>query len=95
LVTFSSYEQVPNFFTFHNPKSKISLEVFPQGDKVRIPDILLKEALPITVEACIGKIGEGKVISRRVFKVLKRPRPENYIDKEEEIHVIYDGGEEI
>ena len=94
-VTFSFQEQVPSYFTFYNPKSKLSLEIFPQGDKVKIPDILLKEALPITVEACIGEIGEGQVIDRHTFKVLKRPRPENYIDKEEENYIIYGGGEEI
>lgn len=94
-INFSFQDQNPSYFTFHNPKSKMSLEVFPQGNKVKIPSNLLKEALPITVEACIGDVGEGQVIGRRVFKVLKRPRPENYIDKEEEIYVIYDGGEEI
>lgn len=90
-----SFEKEPDFFTFHNPKSKYGIEVFPQNTKVKIPNILLKEALPITVEACVGEVGEGQVIDRRVFKVLKRPRPENYIDEEEKIHVIYDGGEEI
>ena len=94
-VNFSTDSQSPNFFTFHNPKSKLSIEVLPQKNIVQIPDELLKEALPITVEACVGKMGEGHVIDRRIFKVLKRPRPENYIDKDSEIHVIYDGGEEI
>jgi hypothetical protein len=55
----------------------------------------LKEALPITVEACSGKLGEGQVIGRRTFKVLKRPKPENYVDENNQIHIIYDGGEEI
>ena len=94
-INFSFQDQNPSYFTFHNPKSRLSLEVLPQSDKVKIPNILLKEALPITAEACIGETGEGQVIDRRTFKVLKRPRPENYIDKEEEIYVIYDGGEEI
>lgn len=93
-ITFSSIEGL-NFFTFHNPKSRLSLESPPQDNKVKIPDELLKEALPITVEACSGKLGEGQVIGRKTFKVLKRPKPENYVDENNQIHIIYDGGEEI
>ena len=90
-----SSEVAPIFFVFHNQKSKYGIEVFPEGNKVYFPNSLLKDSLPITVEGCIGKIGEGQVIARRTFKVLKRARPENYLDDEEISYVIYDGGEEV
>ena len=93
-IVFSS-EVAPIFFVFHNQKSKYGIEVLPEGNKAFIPNSLLKECLPITVEGCTGKFGEGQVITRKTFKVLKRARPENYLDDEEMSHVIYDGGEEV
>ena len=93
-IIFSS-EITPIFFAFHNQKSKYSIEVLPKENKVYFPNLLLKEALPITVEMCIGELGEGQVIARRTFKVLKRARPENYLDDEEISYIIYDGGEEV
>lgn len=96
-VTFSASGLTPTFFVFYNQKSKYGTEVFPEGNKVYFPDFLLKESIPITVEACIGQAGSGQVIKRATFKVLKRARPENYIDSENEDsnHIIYDGGEEV
>ena len=92
-VTFSS-EIAPIYFVFHNHKSS-GIEVSPKENKAYFPNSLLKEALPITVEICLGKFGEGQVLARRTFKVLKRARPENYLDDEETSHIIYDGGEEV
>ena len=94
-VCYFFFRSCAYFFVFHNQKSKYGIEVFPEGNKVYFPNSLLKDSLPITVEGCIGKIGEGQVIARRTFKVLKRARPENYLDDEEISYVIYDGGEEV
>lgn len=95
-ITFSSSDITPDFFCFYNQKSKHGLEVLPDGNKVYIPDILLQQAIPIIAEACIGELGEGQVVKRAFFKVLKRAKPENYVDYEEEgYHIIYDGGEEV
>lgn len=93
-ITFSS-ENAPIFFVFYNQKSKYGIEVSPKGNKVYFPNSLLKESLPITVEGCVGKLGEGQVLTRKTFKVLKRARPENYIDDEDISYIIYDGGEEV
>lgn len=93
-ITFSS-EVAPIFFVFYNQKSIYGIEVLPEGNKVFIPNPLLKEAIPVTVEGCIGKFGEGQVITRKTFKVLKRARPENYVEDKEINYVIYDGGEEV
>jgi hypothetical protein len=57
-IIFSS-EITPIFFAFHNQKSKYSIEVLPKENKAYFPNLLLKEALPITVEMCIGELGEG------------------------------------
>ena len=62
-----------------------------------IPNYLLQENLPIMVVACSGAFGEGRVIGRREFKVIKRAKPEFYVpDSDEEVeHIIYDGGMEV
>lgn len=82
---------------FYNKKSKYAPEVPVESDKAQIPNFLLKEALPIVAVACIESDNNGtQVITRRVFKVLARTKPEFYFDDEDTgIEVIYDGGEEI
>lgn len=100
LVRTSVLENKPSFLQFYNSKTELSKEVSLTDGKALIPNPLLKEALPIMVLACDSK---GQVITRREFKVLKRVRPENYIDDDDSgsdvpegtREIIYDGGEEI
>ena len=81
---------------FYNKKSKYGPEIPVENGKAMIPNYLLKEHLPTIAIACTGSIGETQVISRREFKVLKRIRPEYYIDDDDTSKdVIYDGGVEI
>ena len=88
---------------FYNKKSKMGIEVYVVDQKAKIPNMLLKESLPIVALACSDTVDGTKVLSRKVFKVLARPKPEFYVDDDEEpgnpdipgIDVIYDGGVEI
>ena len=87
---------------FYNKKSKYSDEVSVENGQAQIPNKLLKESLPITALACIDDEDGTKVISRKTFKVLARPRPEFYVDDEDgpiepgpdipSVDIIYDGG---
>ena len=93
---------------FYNKKSKYSDEVGVEDGQAQIPNQLLKEALPIIASACIDDENGTKVISRKTFKVLARPKPEFYIDDDEPdapvepddpdtpdipgLDIIYDGG---
>lgn len=87
---------------FYNKKSKYGDEVIVENGQAQIPNKLLKESLPIAALACIDDENGTKVISRKTFKVLARPRPEFYVDDEDEpvnpgpdipgLDIIYDGG---
>ena len=94
---------------FYNKKSKYSDEVSVENGKAQIPNKLLKEALPIAALACVDDGDNGtKVISRKTFKVLARPKPEFYVDDDDPdepggpdvpdvpdipgLDIIYDGG---
>jgi hypothetical protein len=87
---------------FYNKKSKHGDEVIVENGQAQIPNKLLKESLPIAALACIDDENGTKVISRKTFKVLARPRPEFYVDDEDEpinpgpdipgLDIIYDGG---
>ena len=92
----SKDEVLPNCIQFYNKKSSTGPEVAVSDGKAKIPDYLLMDCLPIMALACAGEPGSTKVITRREFKVIKRVRPENYLeDPEDQIYdIIYDGGEE-
>ena len=95
-VDIGQNESLPDFIQFYNNKVSYGPEVRLIENKAKIPDYLLKDCLPIMALACNGEEGKTQVIDRRQFKVLKRTKPENYIDdsEEENSHIIYDGGEE-
>lgn len=81
------------FIQFYNDKSKIGPEIPLENNKAKIPDYLLEESLPIMAVACVGSKGNTQVVGRREFRVIKRAKPDNYM--EDNKHVIYDGGEEV
>ena len=96
-VTQLSHEQIVTCVQFYNKNSCSGPEVPLINGVAVIPNYLLREPYPIVAVACIGFEGNTQAIGRREFKVLKRPRPENYYHNEEGIQksIIYDGGEEI
>ena len=81
---------------FYNRENGIAPEIPVESGKAQIPDCLLKEALPIVALGCKQVSGGSQVVCRRTFKVLRRARPESYIDTSDNLkEVIYDGGVEI
>lgn len=92
-ISLSDTDPEITFIQFYNDKSGSSPEIPLNGDKIQIPDYLLKESLPIMAVACTGQRGETQVVGRRQFKVIKRVRPDSYFDTSK--HIVYDGGEEI
>lgn len=81
---------------FYNKEKSYGPEIPVVNGKAQIPNYLLKDSLPIVALGCI-QVGNGtQVLCRRTFKVLKRARPEFYIDDNEQIKdIIYDGGVEV
>lgn len=88
---------------FYNKKSLSTTEQYVVDGRAQIPNFLLKESLPIVALACIEDTNGTKVISRKTFKVLARPKPEFYVDDDQGpinpdipgIDIIYDGGMEV
>lgn len=104
-VTVHEVEGRPKITTveFSNKKSSYGSEVLVVDNKAQIPNYLLKDKYPILALACIEDSEGTKPITRKVFKVYERPRPEYYVDDDEigteedipGIDIIYDGGVEI
>ena len=93
-VNISQDSDLPiTFVQFYNNKSKIGPEIPLKDNKAKIPDYLLEESLPIMVVACVGSKGKTQVIGRREFRVIKRAKPDDFM--EDDKHVVYDGGEEV
>lgn len=74
------------FIQFYNNKSKTGSEIPLEDNKAKIPDYLLEESLPIMAVACIGSKGKTQVIGRREFRVIKRAKPDDFM--EDDKHVI-------
>ena len=74
------------FIQFYNSKSKTGSEIPLEDNKAKIPDYLLEESLPIMAVACIGSKGKTQVIGRREFRVIKRAKPDDFM--EDDKHVI-------
>ena len=86
---------------FYNKNSQNSIRKYVSEGKVRIPNSLLKESFPITALACVEENEEAKVIFRKVFKVLARPKPQGYVDDPDipddpdlDKEIVFDGGVE-
>lgn len=102
-VETSENESEITYVQFYNKKASYGPEIPLENNKAKIPDYLLKESLPIMAVACIGSLGETQVIGRREFKVIKRVKPENYVENPSDPDdpngsnkdVIYDGGVEV
>ena len=89
-------ESKPTSIQFYNKKSSYGSEVSIVDNYAVIPNYLLKQSLPIVAVACLNSESENLVLTRRVFKVLARVKPEFYQDEEDTSKdIIYDGGEEI
>ena len=96
-VLIEDYENEPaiSCVQFYNKKSNKGTEAPIIDGKSKIPNFLLKEAIPITAAVCTNSVEGALVISRKEFKVLARPKPETYVDDDDERQIIYDGGVEV
>lgn len=86
-VNISQDSDLPiTFIQFYNNKSKTGSEIPLEDNKAKIPDYLLEESLPIMAVACTGSKGKTQVIGRREFRVIKRAKPDDFM--EDDKHVI-------
>lgn len=103
VVTVSKDHPEITSIEFYNKKSEYGDEVAVVEGKAQIPNKLLKESLPIAALACVDQEDSTKVIFRKTFRVLARPKPEFYVDDEDPpvdpdapdipgVDIIYDGG---
>ena len=74
LVEFDDDKPIAPFAQFFNCKTAIAPYSPILNGRATIPDTLLEVACPIMVLICT----EEKVLCRKEFKVLKRPKPEGY-----------------
>lgn len=96
-------DPIVSYVQFYNKNSKKSLREPIVNNEALIPNSLLKENLPIVALVCTDDSDGEQVVTRKVFKVLGRPKPEHYIDDDQEnpdgpgadIDIIYDGGVEV
>lgn len=93
-VIVDSSKQI-TYVQFYNDKTKEGPEVAVVNGVAKIPNYLLKESLPITALGYVKTLTETKIVCRKTFRVLKRARPQSYVDDSFEIiDIIYDGGVE-
>ena len=92
-VSLNDSDSQITFIQFYNNENDKGPEIPLEDNKAKIPDYLLQESLPIMAVACAGSKGKTQVVGRREFRVIKRAKPDNYM--EDDKHVIYDGGEEV
>lgn len=103
LVNLGKNDPAVSCVQFYNKKSKVASEIDIENGKAQIPNHLLKESLPIVALACTEDENGTQVITRKVFKVLARVKPEYYVDDDPiipdepdtTIEIIYDGGIEV
>lgn len=89
---------------FYNSKSKNTKEVLVEDGRARIPNEFLKTELPVVALACTQKDFRKQVVARETFKIFPRPKPEYYIDSDEDdpitppkpdgpsVDIVFDGG---
>lgn len=73
------------FVEFYNKNSEIGLIVPVANGVVQVPNILLTENLPIIAFACVGDKNKTKAISQKIFKVIARTKPADYVYTETEV----------
>ena len=81
---------------FYNDRTKEGPEIAVINGTALIPNYLLKEPLPIIALGYIKTKYDTKIVCRKTFRVLRRARPQSYIDDSSEVReIIYDGGVEV
>lgn len=63
--------------------------------KAEIPNFLLQDTHAVTVYAYSGSIENGYTMAEKTFNVLKKPKPANYVETEEDRAILAKLKEEI
>lgn len=85
---FVSFEgEIPAYAQFYTQKGKKSVDVEVENQQAEIPSKILMQKSPLTIIACDEN---DRVLARKTFRILERPKPEFYETQEEEI-LIYGG----
>ena len=63
--------------------------------KAEIPNFLLQDTHAVTVYAYSGSIENGYTMAEKTFNVLKKPKPANYVETEEDKAILAKLKEEI
>lgn len=80
-VDFDEDEPRVPYVQFYNSKTQKCPLVLLEDNRAFIPNELLEESLPITVLACT----DTKVLARKEFRVLKRPKPDGFDDSSQQL----------
>lgn len=70
---------------FSNDKVNSYSRVIDENGEVQIPDFLLKKALPLEIYLMIPYKNGEYTKKRRIVRVLARPKPDDYVDGDEEV----------
>ena len=63
--------------------------------KAEIPNFLLQDTHAVTVYAYSGSIENGYTVAEKTFNVVKKPKPANYVETEEDKAILSKLKEEI
>ncbi|MFW5523145.1 MAG: hypothetical protein ACOCPB_09175, partial [Segatella copri] len=63
--------------------------------KAEIPNFLLQDTHAVTVYAYSGSIENGYTMAEKTFNVVKKPKPANYVETEEDKAILAKLKEEI
>lgn len=63
--------------------------------KAEIPNFLLQDTHAVTVYAYSGSIENGYTMAEKIFNVVKKPKPANYVETEEDKAILAKLKEEI
>lgn len=73
---------------FYTQKGQNSIDIEINNKQAEIPSKLLTQKTPLTVIACDK---DNRVLARKTFRILARPKPEFYEEQEQEEILFYGG----
>lgn len=80
-------------FSKYSSNQAITREVI--NGKAEIPNFLLQDTHAVTVYAYSGSIENGYTMAEKTFNVVKKPKPANYVETEEDKAILAKLKEEI
>ena len=80
-------------FSKYSSNQAITREVV--NGKAEIPNFLLQDTHAVTVYAYAGSIENGYTMAEKTFNVVKKPKPANYVETEEDKAILSKLKEEI